>query len=238
MAPTIDELTIADPPEAWRNAGFDVDGDSFAVGSVVVRLAGPEAGRGIVGCTMRDVAVEGADGSLASGSDGLPASGLDGLAASGLDGLPVSRSNSPPRGAVERVHPNRVQTLDHLVAFTPSLERTVPVLEQAGLDLRRIREEPTPGGAPRQAFFRLAEVILEVVEVPPGSREERDPDAPSRFWGLAFGVDDLERCAAYLGERLGEPRDAVQPGRRIATLRREAGLSPGIALMTPAPART
>jgi len=222
MAPTIDELTIADLPEDWRDAGFEVDGDSFAVGSVVVRLAGPDAGRGIVGCTMRDVAGEGADG----------------VAASGMDGLPVTLSDSPPRDTVEQVHPNRVQTLDHLVVFSPSLERTVPALEQAGLDLRRIREEPTPGGAPRQAFFRLAEVILEVVEVPPGSREERNPDAPSRFWGLAFGVDDLDRCAAYLGERLGEARDAVQPGRRIATLRRAAGLSPGIAFMTPVPART
>jgi hypothetical protein len=103
----------------------------------------------------------------------------------------------------------------------------VPALEQAGLDLRRIREEPTPGGAPRQAFFRLAEVILEVVEVPPGSHEERKPDAPSRFWGLAFGVDDLDGCA-----------DAVQPGRRIASLRREDCLRPGIAFMTPAAART
>jgi hypothetical protein len=230
MAPTIDELTIADPPEAWREAGFAVDDDSFAVGSVVVRLAGPDAGRGIVGCTMRGIAAEGADG--------LPVSGADGSPVADLDGLPVSHSDSPPRDAVERVHPNGVRTLDHLVAFTPSLERTVPSLEQAGLDLRRIREEPTPGGAPRQAFFRLAEVILEVVEVPPGSREEHNPDAPSRFWGLAFGVTDLDLCAAYLGERLGEPRDAVQPGRRIATLRREAGLSPGIAFMTPAPART
>jgi hypothetical protein len=221
MSPTIDELTIADPPEAWRDAGFDVDGDSFAVGSVAVRLAGPDAGRGIVGCTMRDVAVEGADG----------------VAVSGIDGLPVMLSDSPPRDAGGHVHPNGVRTIDHLVAFTPSLERTVPALEEAGLDLRRIREEPTPGGAPRQAFFRLAEVILEVVEVPPGSHEERDPDAPSRFWGLAFGVEDLDRCAAYLGDRLGEPRDAVQPGRRIATLRRSAGLSPGIAFMTPAPTR-
>jgi hypothetical protein len=212
MGPTIDELTIADPPEAWRDAGFDVHGDSFAVGSVVVRLAGPDAGRGIVACTMRDVVVESADG------------------------LAVSRSTAPPRDPIDHVHPNGVRTIDHLVAFTPSLDRTVPALEQAGLDLRRIREEPTPGGAPRQAFFRLAEVIVEVVEVPPGSREERNPDAPSRFWGLAFGVDDLDRSAAYLGERLGEPRDAVQPGRRIATLRREAGLSPGIAFMTPAPA--
>jgi hypothetical protein len=213
-SPTIDEITIADPPVAWSDAGFDVDEDSFEIGSVVVRLAGPDAGRGIVACTMRDIATE------------------------GPYGLPVSRSAALRRDARERVHPNGARTLDHLVAFSPSLERTVPALEQAGLDLRRIREEPTPAGAPRQAFFRLAEVILEVVELPPGSREERNPDAPARFWGLAFAVEDLDQCAAYLGERLGGPRDAVQPGRRIATLRREAGLSPGIAFMTPAPTRT
>lgn len=211
--PTIDEITIADPPAAWRDAGFDVDGYSFEIGSVVVGLAGPDAGRGIVACTMRDIATE------------------------SPDGLPVSRSNAPPRDAREHVHPNGVRKIDHLVAFSPSLERTVPALEQAGLDLRRIREEPTAAGAPRQAFFRLAEVILEVVELPPGSHEERNPDAPARFRGLAFGVDDMDQCAAYLGERLGESRDAVQPGRRIATLRREAGLSPGIAFMTPAPSR-
>ena len=125
------------------------------------------------------------------------------------DGLPLSRSTAPPRKAREQPHPNGVRALDHLVAFSPSLERTVPALEEAGLDLRRIRDEPTPAGAPRQAFFRLAEVILEVVELPPGSREERNPDAPARFWGLAFQVEDLDECAAYLGERLGEPRDAV-----------------------------
>jgi hypothetical protein len=217
--PTIEQLTVADPPEAWRDAGFDVDGDSVQIGSVVVRLVGADAGRGIIGCKMRDIAVEGADG------------------------LPLTRSPSParpasaPRPAGDAVHPNGVRAIDHLVAFSPSLERTVSSLEEAGLDLRRIREEPTPAGAPRQAFFRLAEVILEVVELPPGSREERNPDAPARFWGLAFLVDDMDQCAAYLGDRLGDPRDAVQPGRRIATLRREAGLSPGIAFMTPAPER-
>ena len=36
-----------------------------------------------------------------------------------------------------------------------------------------------------------------------------------------------------LGERAGEVRDAVQPGRRIATLRRSAGLAIPVALMTP-----
>jgi hypothetical protein len=213
VPPTIDELTVADPPDAWRDAGFDVEADTVEIGSVLIRLAGPDAGRGIVGCAMREIRTENADG------------------------LPVSRSAAPPRERRDRAHPNGVRALDHLVAFSPSLERTIPALEDAGLDLRRIREEPTPAGAPRQAFFRLAEVILEVVELPPGSHEERNPEAPSRFWGLAFEVEDLDRCVTYLGERIGTPRDAVQPGRRIATLRRDAGLSPGIAFMTPAPAR-
>ncbi len=37
------------------------------------------------------------------------------------------------------------------------------------------------------------------------------------------------------GDLLGEPRAAVQPGRQIATLRKEAGLGPAIAFMTPGP---
>jgi hypothetical protein len=39
-----------------------------------------------------------------------------------------------------------------------------------------------------------------------------------------------------LGDRLGEARDAVQEGRRIATLRREAGLAVPLAFMTAPPA--
>lgn len=207
MAPTIDELTLGDAPEAWRALGFDVEGDTFTLGSVRVRLSGE--GGGILGCAMRDVAVE------------QP------------DGLPVSRSTAALHPARTDPHPNGSISLDHLVAFSPGLERTVPALEQAGLELRRLREEPTPAGAPRQAFFRLAEVILEVVETPPRSREERDPDAPSRFWGLALLVEDLDQCAAFLGDRLSEPRAAVQPGRRIATLGRDAGVGTAVAFMSP-----
>jgi hypothetical protein len=207
--PTIDELTVADPPAAWRDAGFDLQNDAFDVGSVSVRLAGPRAGRGIVGCTMHALAAE------------MP------------DGLPISSSTLDLRPPRTRPHRNGVVALDHLVAFSPSLERTVPALEEAGLELRRLREQPTPAGAPRQAFFRLAEVILEVIERPPRSREERDPDVPARFWGLAFLVEDLDHCAAYLGDRVGEARDAVQPGRRIATLRRDAGLGTAVAFMSP-----
>jgi hypothetical protein len=78
-------------------------------------------------------------------------------------------------------------------------------------------------------------VILEVVEAPEGSRVSADPDGPARLWGLAFGVESLDATAATLGPLLGEPRPAVQPGRSIATLRREARLGPAVAFMSPGP---
>ena len=179
------------------------------IGSVRVRLAGAGTGRGILGWSVRGV--EGTD----------------------LDGLPTKLSHREP--VAGRQHRNGVVSIDHLVAFTPDLDRTAAALTTAGLDLRRVREEPTPNGAPRQAFFRMGEVILEVVQAPAGTRMGDDLDAPARLWGISFLVGDLEATAAFLGDRLGAPRDAVQGGRRIATLRKEAGLGPAIAFMTPSP---
>ena len=130
-------------------------------------------------------------------------------------------------------HPNGAERVDHVVMLAPDLDRTVGELESQGFDLRRTREGPTPGGSTRQAFFRAGESILEVVLAPEGSSVARDPDGPARLWGLAFAVDDLGRTARALGDLLGTPRDAVQPGRRIATLREDAGLGPAIAFMSP-----
>jgi catechol 2,3-dioxygenase-like lactoylglutathione lyase family enzyme len=129
-------------------------------------------------------------------------------------------------------HPNGAVRVDHVVLLSPDLDRTVAELESQGFDLRRRREGPTPGGSTRQAFFRAGEPILEVVQAPEGTSVARDPESPARLWGLAFMVQDMERTAEALGELLGRPRDAVQPGRRIATLRPEAGLGPAIAFMT------
>jgi hypothetical protein len=212
MAPTIDELSVADPPGAWSALGFGVDGDACVVGGVRIRLAGQDAGRGLIGWSLREV----------GGTE--------------LDGLPTTRSDRPPPSEAPP-HPNGVAALDHVVAITPALERTVAALEGAGLDLRRIREEPTPAGAPRQAFFRLGATILEVVQEPPEAIERAGGDHPAFFWGLAFLAPDLETTVAGLGDRVGETRPAVQPGRRIATLRRSAGLTVPVALITPPPGR-
>jgi hypothetical protein len=131
-------------------------------------------------------------------------------------------------------HPNGIAAIDHVVAMTPELPHTVAALEAAGLDLRRIREEPTPAGAPRQAFFRLGATILEVVQEPPEAIERAGGDHPAFLWGLALLAPDLEATVAALGEHVGEIRPAVQPGRRIATVRRSAGLGLPVALMSPA----
>jgi catechol 2,3-dioxygenase-like lactoylglutathione lyase family enzyme len=204
---TVDELVVGDAPGAWEALGFAVEGDVCVVGEVRVRLTG--AGEGLSGWSLRGI--EGDD--------------LDGLATTRSDG-------SPPAEAP--AHPNGITAIDHVVAITPDLDRTVAALRAAGLDLRRVREEPTPAGAPRQAFFRLGAVILEVVQEPPEAIERGGgADRPAFFWGLALLSDDLEATVAGLGDRVGEIRPAVQPARRIATLRRAAGLSVPIALMTP-----
>lgn len=210
-APTIDELTVADAPEAWSAVGFEVDGDTCVVGDVRIRLVGSDAGRGLVGWSLRDVAD------------------------TALDGLRAARSKRPPPDE-SPAHPNGVTALDHVVAITPALGRTIAVLEGAGLDLRRIREEPTPAGAPRQAFFRLGATILEVVQEPAEAIERGGgEDRPAFFWGLAFIAPDLDATVAGLGDRVSEVRAAIQPGRRIATLRRSAGLALPVALITPPP---
>jgi hypothetical protein len=165
---------------------------------------------------------------------GLQGWSVRGLAATELDGLPTERSDAPPREAAP-AHPNGARSIDHLVVFTADRGRTAAALEAAGLELRRLRDEPTPAGGGFQAFFRLGEVILEVIEHGSDSAGASDPAQPARFWGLAFGVESLAPAAELLGDRLSEPRDAVQPGRTIATLRRSAGVAVPMAFMTPGP---
>ena len=138
-----------------------------------------------------------------------------------------------PAATAARPQPNGVARIDHVVLLSPDLDRTVEELRSDGFELRRIREGETPGGSSRQAFFRLGEPILEVVQAPDGTSVARNPEGPARLWGIAFLVEDLDATGSALGELLGSPRNAVQPGRKIATLRPEAGLGPAIAFMTP-----
>jgi hypothetical protein len=206
--PTIDELKLGDGPKAWEALGFRVEDGHCDLGSV--RLSFGE-GEGITGWSLRE------------------------LQSSELDGLPTSISQASEREPAP-AHPNGVAAIDHIVAVSPDFPRSVTALETAGLDLRRIRDEPTPAGAPRQAFFRLGAEILELVQEPDEVADKRGgKDRPAHFWGLALLVDDLGKMLASLGEHASEARPAVQPGRQIATLKRTAGISVPVALITRKP---
>jgi hypothetical protein len=214
-APTIDELLIEDDAGRWAELGFTVSKEGCCdLGGVRLRFSpggtgGTSSARGLLGWTLRNIA------------------------STELDGLPTTVSEQPPR-APAPVHPNGVVAIDHVVAFSPLLDRSVCALQDAGLDLRRIREQPTPAGAPRQAFFRLGAEILEVVQMSSEAMQGTgdDEEQPARFWGLAVRVADLDRTAESLGAHMSPIRPAVQPGRRIATLRRSAGLVVPLALMS------
>jgi len=137
---------------------------------------------------------------------GIVSLGLTGLRRRDVDGVPV---HDAPRGGTEGARAG----LDHVVVLTDDLERTTARLKAARVDHRRTDPEP-----PR-AFFVLGPALLELVE-------HGDRVTP---WGLTLVVGDL---GAYT-EHTGPAKDAVQPGRRIATVRAETGLGLPVALMTP-----
>ncbi len=210
MAVTIDEILVGDPPSAWEAAGFAVDDDGTCrIGTVRVRLVGRDGGKRILGWSLRDA----------------PAARLaDGR----LDGLPTTSSTSTP--AAPATHPNGATHIDHVVLLSPNLARTTAALATLGIEPRGERETESYGAPMRQVFFRLDEVILELV----GGTEAGEGDPG--FFGLAITVADLDAATALLGEHLGDAKDAVQDGRRIATLRhRDLGMSVATALMSPEP---
>ncbi len=210
MGVTIDEITVADPPDAWTAAGFSVDPDGVCrIGTVRVRLVGRDQGKRILGWALRDAR----EGSLDAG----------------LDGLPTTASESAP--AEPGAHENGATHIDHVVIFTPRLDVTAAAIVAAGMPARGQRDSDTYGAPMRQVFFRLGEVILELIGTP-DVVNEGEPG----FFGLAHTVSDLDATAVLLGEHLGNLKDAVQPGRRIATLRhKELGMSVATALMSPEP---
>jgi hypothetical protein len=198
--PELAELVIADPPERWRELGFDVDEQGHMdLGGVRVRLGGE--GSGITAWSLMRV---NAMGSI----DGLP--------------TPVPRVLRPPPF---QTHPNGATGIDHVVILTSSLERTAAAFLRAGVELKRIRESERG----RMGFRRLGPAVLEIVE-----RGELESDEAA-FWGLAVVVISIDDLAERLGDLLGPITDAVQPGRRIASLRSAAEISAPLAFMSPEP---
>src|SRR4051794_27808813 len=110
--PSIDELVVGDEPEAWRAAGFTVDGDTCRIGTVRVRLAGRAGGSGITPWSLRRLLAEG-----------------------DIDGIPTGSSHRDP--APPGQHPCGAVLVDHVVLMSPDGERTAAAVTAAtGLEVR------------------------------------------------------------------------------------------------------
>jgi glyoxalase/bleomycin resistance protein/dioxygenase superfamily protein len=208
MTVTVDEFDVADPANAWTRAGFSVDADSVCrIGNVGIRLVGRDHGIGIVGWSL----------------SGLPSDG----SLHDLDGVPTTKSEA--RTATPGTHANGVTAIDHVVLLSPDLNRTVASLAAVGVDPRRERDAELGGQPIRQIFFRLGEVVVEVVGSP-----DTASDGPATLWGITYVVADIDATASFYGDRTTPVKDAVQPGRRITTLRHhEFGMSVPSALISP-----
>lgn len=205
---TLDALVVGDDPEAWAAAGFAVVDDHVVVaapGSAPIRIHCAGDGGGSDRWTLRcEVDLPG-----------------------DVDGITTKPSTAPV--PEEPTHPNGVVSLDHVVLRSPDLDRTTEALGALGIEARRTRDTSVGDRPIRQRFFRLGGVILELVGPPAPSG-----DGPASIWGYAFVSEDIDASAAFLGDRCSEPKTAVQPGRRIATVRtRDLGISVAVALMTP-----
>lgn len=208
--PRLAGLELRAEPDAWRAAGFTVDGD----------------GRCRIGTT--DLVLSGGDGGFAGWTITGAIPGED-----GLDGVAtrVVTEAVPVPGEAPATHPNGVSAIDHVVLATPDTARTFETFEAAGFALRRVRDAGTPERPLRQGFFLFSDALLEVVGPPepaPGTAEE-----PASLWGITLVSTDLSAAATSLGDTLSAPRAAVQAGREIAVVAREAGLGVRVALMTP-----
>lgn len=135
----------------------------------------------------------------------------DGIVGWELDGAPVAPRDDP--------HPNGAVEIDHVVLMTPDLDATNDDLAQQGFELRRTRDA---GRGTTQAFYRFANgPILEVVGPVPTIERQH-------LWGVVFDTTDLDALP-------WPSKDAVQPGRRIATVSKEARLGTAVAFMSYGP---
>lgn len=110
--------------------------------------------------------------------------------------------------------------LDHVVLLVPDLGDAIATMTDAGLSPRlQIEVKGRPS-----AFFRVGPV-LEVIE---------SPVRAAALFGIALVTDEPLEVVVLRwrsqGHEVSDPRPAIQPGRRIFTVR---GVDTGLAVMSP-----
>lgn len=204
MPPRLAELRVGDEPDLWSELGFLVSGDRCRLGTVDVVLTGPDEGRGIHAWGWRDLS-------------GQPSVG-------DIPTTAVAGTEPEPAPA----HPNGVSGLFYVVLFGPSWSAAATAVSGLGLEAGEGRPMGPSEPITLRSLADAGDAEIEII-----GPAEPDPSRGWRLWGTIVEVADLDATAEHLGPRLRAIEDAVQPGRRIATLDRSAGSSVPIAFMGP-----
>jgi hypothetical protein len=214
----VEWLTVSGDPDRWRSLGFVVVDGRLPLHGTSLRIVPPVDGAAPSGITSWALSGVPADVPVSAGATANDELRFD------VDGLATDVVE--PLGPTYADHELGAVALDHVVVMTSDLERTSGAIAAAtGCELKRVREV----GSMRQGFHRIGPggLIVELVERP------EVPAGPASFWGVVVVVDDIDVACERLGaDRVSPPKDAVQPGRRIATIRADVGLGLPVALMT------
>eukprot|EP01062_Namystynia_karyoxenos_P062281 TRINITY_DN55192_c0_g1_i1.p1 TRINITY_DN55192_c0_g1~~TRINITY_DN55192_c0_g1_i1.p1 ORF type:complete len:233 (+),score=75.95 TRINITY_DN55192_c0_g1_i1:83-781(+) len=153
------------------------------------------------------------------GFAGLP----DGVAE--LDGMSVHAAD--PADAQGVAHPNGVSALDALSLQTGDCDRTRAALAAVGMQPAKETSAVRKGFS--MLFYRPPQgPIIEIAGPSKGAAP------PLRLWGVMLVSPDLDAFCRALPQSTKPPWTAVQPGRRITTLRgKHHGISIAVAVLSP-----
>ena len=208
-------LEIGGEIQPWEALGFPFEAHVTRIADVAITIVGGEPG--LHGWAF---ALDGHDGPDRTEL-------IDGIATTITRASEHNMAAVKPDGASSsKIGRHTVVGLDHVVVNTSDPVRTCSAIESVlGLPVRRMREV---GNGYEQRFHKAENMIIEVVSGP------RMAPGDAHLWGLVASVEDLDALAGDLGDALtSPPKVAVQPGRRISTVRAAAGLGVPFALMSP-----
>lgn len=204
----INHVTVADHPEAWRSAGFNVEGDQVTIGkSFVIHLTGAGDG-GISSWTL------GFDDR--SDSEQLEPGGL---------ALEVAGATAPEAGTT---HENGVTHAMKAVILCSETRAAVDRLQAAVADLGAPPVDGHDDNGTHYCIWPLdnTEVGLEVVCLDPNHGDDT-------MAALFLVVDDLDATIERIGANDVTPVE-VYGGRRMVRIKPRIGVTAGIHLLAKA----
>jgi hypothetical protein len=201
----LNEITVADQPDAWRAAGFTVDNDRVCIGnSFVIHLTG-QPGGGIKEWTL------GVDGRVA------PASSCPG-------GMPLAVT-APARPDAPSPHENGVIHAMKAVILTAE---TAPSIKRLQDEVPELGAPPREGKSDDGAHFAIwpledFEDGLEVVCLDPNQGDDV-------MLAIFLVVADLDETIERIGANDVTPVD-IYSGRRRVIIKPRIGVTAGVHLL-------